>query len=909
MTEETSFKDCLGDDTPVSGPSQNRSDGGGARAVGEGEEPIEIVDFSVIGPFEECESEVEEFLRDGMKQFQLRQNETSSRGKCGTPKEMTLLKALSGRGCVPDSFILFFNQQNVAAPIESAFAEDVPVDISTRLVDSVGIVTEAFGKRQFVSMIPQSNRVLSASDSAMMLSILTCAAHKADFFLPCFVPTGDMYRGAYQGLEVSESHVITRFTLAVEPKCPPQCSTLSGLIDLFLLNVGLQSRIVDPPGVIVDAAHVHPVRPANREAWDATVAEENNDPALAKRALAYPFFGCDTDPVEELRIRSCWTGLSEAAVVDTSARTLFDARKNHGSLFLEIVPRSPFEYVPMAAGTVAEAVRKYVRMIQSGADLMTVADDEHIQKLSEAVFEKGKPPCAPSAHSPLSEDLRQVFPPVDLVARFAFTCSQLGSHEDMYRLWLRVAGQLQGIVESSKGNLTDVFDLLAVPTGLPEVRASLFHQKLQMLRCCLEKMYASEQTNSADSASQREKGDGWDDDDDTHNDASDTPSSAAQPTPKGNTGSSGASGEQSTTMSACKVLLGLRLVRSGAAIREPPPWPQDPVTADIIFKQQKELEKLGTQSAAADSRQWLQSETLFADMCAFQYVNGAPTVEVTLADFVQWHSPKDFIQSAPNAPVESYLSERMRPQDSPWQLLWRSATPTLSRMRTFHPDEHVALALKWMQDVTILQVVRVVTLYTISGAVHRFMSHPINDSFPYLQRHLTSAAKELSLLFIPLEDSVNGLVQAAIELETEVERLHAAVNIVNEMEVVLCIAISLRATTCASLVSDDAKEHQRVCEVCDALLAAAVQKLSFPMRGALSDSSCIRRSVEADDLWECLLSPLLRRTENELPVREYSVEAEAERPIKAKPSPQRMYAQQQPNGVFRIALALSELLP
>ena len=165
--------------------------------------------------------------------------------------------------------------------------------------------------------------------------------------------------------------------------------------------------------------------------------------------------------------------------------------------------------------------------------------------------------------------------------------------------------------------------------------------------------------------------------------------------------------------------------------------------------------------SSSSSSSWVQSESLFADMCRFKYVNSdeslrrpqvgaasddaaSGSVDVTFADFIRWHSPRDFVLSgmsinrsggiqrdlsssgtttavpplrhwnrvtdplglmflSPRMQANSLASGSPRPDGTEdnnlWITLWRRATPTNLPARRYNIALVASRALQELSDL------------------------------------------------------------------------------------------------------------------------------------------------------------------------------------------------------------------
>eukprot|EP00698_Gefionella_okellyi_P008889 TRINITY_DN2230_c0_g1_i2.p1 TRINITY_DN2230_c0_g1~~TRINITY_DN2230_c0_g1_i2.p1 ORF type:complete len:575 (+),score=138.34 TRINITY_DN2230_c0_g1_i2:55-1779(+) len=177
--------------------------------------------------------------------------------------------------------------------------------------------------------------------------------------------------------------------------------------------------------------------------------------------------------------------------------------------------------------------------------------------------------------------------------------------------------------------------------GEPDLHCSLLHQKLQMLNCCVRAiaMRGSPLPTPAGSANDST------DDDAAFVDAPDTLGRGR------------------------RAPLELSGINSGEQLFTPFTQDHEPVTEDVLADQVDTLAALGTTPEAAEQRAQMQSKSLLSDMQAFKAAN--PGAE--LADFVRWHSPRDWTS-------ELGLSPRMAAPGNMWANLWASAKGLCSFM-------------------------------------------------------------------------------------------------------------------------------------------------------------------------------------------------------------------------------------
>ena len=125
------------------------------------------------------------------------------------------------------------------------------------------------------------------------------------------------------------------------------------------------------------------------------------------------------------------------------------------------------------------------------------------------------------------------------------------------------------------------------------------------------------------------------------------------------------------------------------------------------------FEQLGSSTEATVKRAKLQSGQLLADMEAFKAANPGST----LADFVRWHSPRDWVRicandasstvtqelETPADDVHGQLSVRMRKPGNLWIDLWRRALerPVCEQEPIFDSVLEAEKALTFLETVTL----------------------------------------------------------------------------------------------------------------------------------------------------------------------------------------------------------------
>eukprot|EP00672_Neobodo_designis_P021064 CAMPEP_0174832740 /NCGR_PEP_ID=MMETSP1114-20130205/3831_1 /TAXON_ID=312471 /ORGANISM="Neobodo designis, Strain CCAP 1951/1" /LENGTH=1239 /DNA_ID=CAMNT_0016066605 /DNA_START=107 /DNA_END=3826 /DNA_ORIENTATION=- len=423
-----------------------------------------------------------------------------------------------------------------------------------------------------------------------------------------------------------------------------------------------------------------------------------------------------------------------------------------------------------------------------------------------------------------------------LVARFAHECTHLRSVDEMYRLWLRVVDFLTAAVDGGGGDDTSIEPATpASPveryralvrlldgdfvgggdgqngTTVPLQRTpTTLDAKLAAIAICLRDEIAAACSGDGDEGFAsptvaplpigRNAADGWDDSDRSMESAR---SSSAPSTPKGSSTSpkpkpTPTGGVSPSTTSPFDLHR-----HPGVGARLPTARRHAPVTPDQVRKQQRDLLAAGDSDAARRQRAHAQAEegtALLEDMCRFKYANregpdGQP-LRPTLADFVRWYSPKDFVGETAAPPATSIsaprktktspssgggddpeclalLSPRMRSTsagDNPWLAAWLRATAQPLPDLAYSPLAHVKLLLKQLAGATQEDVGTTVGCLVPAMAARRLMNARV-------WRLHTSAEDDASspdFVFANLRATAARLHRAAVKAIPAEEELESA---------------------------------------------------------------------------------------------------------------------------------------
>ncbi|KAK7194571.1 Rab3 GTPase-activating protein catalytic subunit [Novymonas esmeraldas] len=348
--------------------------------------------------------------------------------------------------------------------------------------------------------------------------------------------------------------------------------------------------------------------------------------------------------------------------------------------------------------------------------------EAHQQGCSGAVT-TSEPGRRAGAAAAREKDIRRSYFPDSFFARFSYVCvTEVVEPADVQALWRRCLEALRRmLLDPAAGqeqrSWQRLLDCLALPPASPPVdlEKPLLTQKLQLLRYAVEALLRRPQPATA----------------------------AASPADETATSQLGSASSQPPQQPV------RRLITDGAVLCAPPPLPQPPITADVVLQRAMELNTRGAAAVECASLARLRSDALYNDMCLFLYANKAHEGRVVrFPDFIQWHSPRDFILPADAAAPgvtrgdDDYLSERMqrRPttpqqqqqqhqptgEEHVWWALWSRATP---RSRDdiveglFQPLEQAVEVLDWLAAMPAAELLLEVNNASLANALHRLLCH------------------------------------------------------------------------------------------------------------------------------------------------------------------------------------------
>ena len=186
--------------------------------------------------------------------------------------------------------------------------------------------------------------------------------------------------------------------------------------------------------------------------------------------------------------------------------------------------------------------------------------------------------------------------------------------------------------------------LPGLPAGV-DFGSNLFHQKLQMINCCVERKIMRDnnvKTPDIQEEKNMEQGDkdgnnSGTDEEDIFFDCDDEEEEMESENKKQNSGGSSIPIWSKEPIGRAKRLK-IKLLNHDEYIYIPVCQDPTPLTEDMLAEQADVMLQLGMDSEGAQLRAKMQSASLLSDMESFKAANPG----AVLADFVRWHSPRDW---------------------------------------------------------------------------------------------------------------------------------------------------------------------------------------------------------------------------------------------------------------------------
>ncbi|XP_037068591.1 rab3 GTPase-activating protein catalytic subunit-like [Pollicipes pollicipes] len=186
----------------------------------------------------------------------------------------------------------------------------------------------------------------------------------------------------------------------------------------------------------------------------------------------------------------------------------------------------------------------------------------------------------------------------------------------------------------------------------------------------------------------------------------------------------------------------LRLLETGERMYIPVTQDVAPVTEDRQQEQSEVLVSLGTDAEGAQLRARMMGASLTSDMESFKAANPGST----LADFVRWYSPSDWVQDETDPSGQTgELSARMRIKDNLWQEAWATCKPVPARRqrRLFDETREAERLLHQLSEPAPGRLLQLLAPVIYHAAIYRLVEELEPDDLAAVGQQLGEAARRL----------------------------------------------------------------------------------------------------------------------------------------------------------------------
>ncbi|KAJ2740979.1 hypothetical protein GGI20_005502 [Coemansia sp. BCRC 34301] len=188
----------------------------------------------------------------------------------------------------------------------------------------------------------------------------------------------------------------------------------------------------------------------------------------------------------------------------------------------------------------------------------------------------------------------------------------------------------------------------------------------------------------------------------------------------------------------------LRLLESDEALWIPKIQMPPVMTEDMLREREAILMGFGTSSEGAQQRAQLQCADLISDMESFKAANPG----CILADFVRWHSPRDWIVPEGKSEREGCLSVRMAGggEGNLWQQLWTAArrVPADKQKLLFDFEMEAEKALHYLEGIPVFSLFATLLPIVFAIAYERLYKQPVVHRMPLLRERLSALGQKLA---------------------------------------------------------------------------------------------------------------------------------------------------------------------
>lgn len=586
--------------------------------------------------------------------------------------------------------------------------EDSPVARSILLADDEFSVEDCIGRRfgvtRFVLVSRETGEIAPHHSSHTLISAIRLALLDSDWDIPVFLMSPplscsqtELFHFCCDGLSVSAGSV-TEFRDTLLSRAPEHIYCLSGLLSVLKQKLSLSAEQC----VSVSMRHAYRCSEYGVLLYSLSALPRPNNVSTStdlsrsqlKAVISKPLdFLPIRDPVSRLELKAVWSEVSESLVLENTITSLdpFSAPKLTVQAVSDFSPQTTLHNLVLHVCDLHDGVGQ----IQIGP--VDPAVNSLLSELCDAVFSDCIENEEVSSFLPDEIQLwlgrllswRLQYRLLWQLACVATFLSGERSQKEvlLYTFWELFIEKVDALWSDSPRRVVD-----GVSSGPPDHATCSLHQNLQMINYCIEAM-GSDLNNSTGDSSDCSSGEEFFD--------------ACDSVPPG-------SGEGRS-----HVLENITLIETGEPLYVPHTQDIAPLTRDQIQRQADELLAMGSDESGSYRRaDYMASTYLRSDMEAFKAANPG----ATLADFIRWYSPVDWLDDE-NA-GRGCLSERMRAEDNIWRRTWNESQPmpVFRQKRLFQPRAHGLECLDDIKSTPISLVLLQLRSFIAYSSVFRLLS-------------------------------------------------------------------------------------------------------------------------------------------------------------------------------------------
>ncbi|XP_076055611.1 RAB3 GTPase activating protein subunit 1 [Oratosquilla oratoria] len=603
-----------------------------------------------------------------------------------------------------------------------------------------------YGLREFVTLAPAKfhQPITCPSKAKLLVSSLTIAATNTNCQVPLFVQVLQSPEKMFLGVGVGAG-VRTDYDMVHLQHPPHQCTHLSGLLDVFRSKLHCN---ITSPMILVSVRFTYVLSEWPHTLWmqqppdfDATLTE------VGFSDLSKLPFGALSDPVSELQVSATWPCKVEDVLVDNDIYSDLDPQSAPlWSARLVTAPAPPcllseylndFLMVCRNTQTTMQILGPgFDPELPEGAPLTSALDrltEPSVPSISSVVYKsRGNYGTSQEKNGPIPRDilvpiLNILFPDAegeDQTSPYPNVLSQIPEVKDkdgqtvdhplknvlnnmkscaadglVWRLAVvlcHVIHSLGGlpaaahlwheIILEMRFRWDNGFIIPGIGTGTPDLASTMFHQKLQMLNCCIMRRKKQE-------SSLTKKSDEVEDDDEFYECEEEMEDECS----KEIAASRSAWDKPEGRLRKCGNLC---LLKTGEPLFIPVTQEPAPMTEDRLEEHAEVLLQLGSDATGSELRARMMSASLLSDMESFKAANPGAGLE----DFVRWYSPRDWVEEEgvqSGKEPKGCLSTRMQIPGNMWQEVWSNSKPVPARRqkRLFDETREAEQVMHWLSSL------------------------------------------------------------------------------------------------------------------------------------------------------------------------------------------------------------------